>query len=107
MRVHTRRAAVTCCSGAKWEKRFCELVTSGSLFLYKKQGDTKPSATFFLKGNPSRIHPEDKTCIVLQAGAPSRVTCRPLTRADDKLQAFRCASEQEAQDWLNDLLFYS
>jgi len=79
-------------SGAgKGEKRSFELVPTGYLHYYKKEGDKKPLGSFFLKGNPVRLD-EDRTGFTVQA--------------DQVVYTVRCQSEAEAQEWLDDILFY-
>lgn len=54
--------------GSKWDKRFFELNTSGSLLYYKKEGG-KNVGSIYLRGCPVRLDPEDAAVILIQTGA--------------------------------------
>ena len=93
----------------KWDRRYFELATSGHLYYYKKKEDDKPTGSIFLKGCPTRIDPEDKLNILMQSGVYLciRACDRCSPPPDDRLYTLKCSTEAEAQDWLNDLLFYA
>jgi len=76
----------------KWDKRFFELNTSGSLLYFKKEGG-KNAGSIYLRGCPVRLDLDDPAVILIQT--------------EGRMWMLRASSAMEAARWKEDLEFYS